>query len=195
MAKGKKRLGKHAVGDVLLKYIHPSAWVRQHFINPTSQQRLQGCLVTSEEQRIVGQKQQECVVFTHPDHPNQTLYAVKRWFKVTMEGPEDLLFSTNTPGRHTANVNGVELPPEVLKDPINIDAETTQNLAGILEIDDDNEPAPENIPTNNDSDNNVQYDGWTHDGTCFRKKTDAVQQKARLILPVVVDKPTVMQLF
>ena len=76
------------------------------------------------------------------------LHAVKRYFCVTKEG--DLGWFYDDPGTGCA---GEEAPaqvplPAVVDDSINRqskEANTIKALHGVIDIDDDNEPAPENV--------------------------------------------------
>ena len=46
---------------------------------------------------------------------------------------------------------------------------TIEALQGIVEIDDDNETAEENVPATMATTNRILSTEWVHDGFCFRK--------------------------
>ena len=49
------------------------------------------------ENKLVDKKQQDVYTFSSSDYPNSVLYAVKRWVKVTKEGPEESFFALPEP--------------------------------------------------------------------------------------------------
>ena len=56
-------------------------------------------------------------------------------------------------------------------------------LSVVVEIDDDNEPAPENVPSPQDDasqHNSILSGDWGHDRICFRRQLNVPNQKARL---------------
>ena len=56
-------------------------------------------------------------------------------------------------------------------------------LLGIVDVDDDNEPAPENIPTTSTSPN-ILSNEWGHSGICFCKQNSIANTPAKLVIPV-----------
>ena len=78
----------------------------------------------------------------------------------------------------------LEVLPEVLRRE-NIPFDDHATMAAVhefdLSVDDDNAPAPENIPHGDDDPNTVQFrPEWGHDGICFRRENGANNQRARL---------------
>ena len=59
-----------------------------------------------------------------------------------------------------------------------VDESHLQDLAGVVEIDDDNEPAPENVPQGEAEDNIFQP--WGHNNVCHQRMLGAQQTKASL---------------
>jgi hypothetical protein len=103
----------------------------------------------------VNKKEHNCIFLFHEDFPNQELYAIKRWVSVSQEGPAGQYFFDEPLVEGVETVveqdeeEGVEIPREInlvgLRN--NASAEDMALLrAEGFDIDDDNEPAPENIP-------------------------------------------------
>ncbi|KAL7571289.1 hypothetical protein ACA910_008942 [Epithemia clementina (nom. ined.)] len=61
-------------------------------------------------------------------------------------------------------------------------------------IDDDNQPAPENIPTDDDNNNNI-FTEWGHSGNCFRAMDGGQAVKPKLLNIPRELVPTLLQLF
>ena len=73
------------------------------------------------------------------------LYAIKRYWKVTEEGESDYFFNGMAGERETQEEIQVPLSEEVVQaaEDVNHQIEALHN---VVDIDDDNEPAPEDIP-------------------------------------------------
>ena len=56
------------------------------------------------------------------------------------------------------------------------------DLASVIGIDDDNQPAPENVPDGEGAGTQVEqmYGPWGHPGICYRRQLDVVNRNARL---------------
>ena len=59
----KVRAGIRALVEMLLKYVHPSALMREKYPNPMNGQPLENCLVIRREAKEVNRKQQTCLIF------------------------------------------------------------------------------------------------------------------------------------
>ena len=57
---------------------------------------------------------------------------------------------------------------------------TIEALRGVVDIDDDNEPAPKNVPATADTSNRVLSTEWGHDGFCFWKSQNFGSTHARI---------------
>ena len=91
----KPRMGKDARVEILARYLHPSQELRNKFINFEAEKAtlwLRGCKVIRQEQKIINRKQHLAIVVSHPDFTDVELYAVKRWFKITRQGPPEYFF-------------------------------------------------------------------------------------------------------
>ena len=159
MAPRKKTHGVGAVVSTLIKILNPSALIREKFPNPEHGQRLPGCMTVRQEVKKINRKDQLSLIVTHPDFKDaegnlQELHAVKKHFTIEVEGDSDLFFD----GQLAIQP---EQPPDTLL-PSAIDADLIGEnhggtadlltaLSGVVDVDDDNEPAPENIPTTSTS--------------------------------------------
>ncbi len=94
MPRTKKTMGIDAVFTVLIKFIHPSALIRDKYTNPQSGERLIDCSVTGKCTKVVSRRDQVVITFTHDNFEGE-LYAVKRYCRVEEEGPSDSFFSIN----------------------------------------------------------------------------------------------------
>ena len=88
------------------------------------------------------------------------------------EGDPDLFFDVS-PTTDNGEANEAQTPlPTAVDEAINVCSEevnTIKALQGIVEIDDDNELAEENVPTTMATTNRILSTEWGHDGFCFRK--------------------------
>ena len=135
-------------------------------------------LTQQQEFKNVNRKKQLCLVFRHDKFPNIELYCVKCWAVVTEEGPTP--FPEEDEGRmcddqykkeeNDTEKDGREIPADVrLGSQENID----MMMAEGFDVDDDNQPAPENVPDTNDTleNNDGLYPGqkWIDVNICERK--------------------------
>ena len=143
-----------------------------------------------------------CLVICHDDFKNADnfieLHAVVKNWKVEVEGDPDLCF--------TARVNpqveqaGEPTPlPQAVDELLNNQAtteETLEALRGVVDIDDDNDPAPENIPAPTDISSSSIFGEWGHEGVCFRKQqgNQNIRAKLNAALDPKADDPN-LQLF
>ena len=76
--------------------------------------------------------------------------------------------------------------PAAIDDLLSNEATTEQTieaLCAVVEIDDNNEPAPENVPTTATTSSSV-FGNWGHDGICFCKQQGNQDHCASLNVPV-----------
>ena len=114
------------------------------------------------------------------------LHALKRYWKVSEEGDTDLLF--DNPGD---NVESEETPPVTLPEAVDealngqsVENNTIEALRDIVDIDDDNEPALENVPQPTDNATRILSMEWGHSGLCFCHVNNLGPHRARLNFPV-----------
>ena len=68
-------------------------------------------------------------------------------------------------------------------------------LSGIVDIDDDNDPAPENVPTMTTA-RSVLSNTWGHAGICFHKQQSIGSTPAKFVIPVDMTRDDInLQLF
>ena len=202
MAPKKLSLGKDAVGSCLLKYLHPSHVIREHFDNRKTNQRLSELKVVGQEMRLVNRRQQMVVVTTHHslnrDRAPIKVYCAKRWFKVDVEGPKELFFGYYQETIQEEKEEEREMVPEIVERYQNLSRFATHqvlDLKGVMDIDDDNDPAPENIPTNTEPSTNTVFNEWGDNGVCQRKAVGAINVGATVKNMLRDAKPSALSLF
>jgi hypothetical protein len=136
----------------------------------------------------VSRKLQLCFVYRHEDFEGKSLHAVQRWSKVENEGADTQLFVTpdNTPeeekdeGAPEEEVR-TEIPAEILHSGNRAEDIANVRALGFI-VDDDNEPAPENIPparvNNNRQEPPERVWGWS--GIDHRKQANGLRSSARI---------------
>ena len=150
-------------------------------------------------------------------------WTIQRFVKVVSEGNEEDLFDVpvvataqeqaqrpsneNTDGNNNTNNNNdaeqQDMPDELHRI---VDATTTSgttvqgddlaivaNLVDGNMIDNDNAPAPENIPTPNENTDGI-FGEWEHSGSCFRAMAGERRLKARISYPPHI-RPSLFNLF
>ena len=182
----------HGVGamvSALICFIHPSEHIRRMFPNPFAGQRLSDCKTVRQEMKKVSRKDQRVIVVHHEDFKMEEgnfidLYAVKHYWKVNKGGDEALWFDVAP-----TNVGG-EQGDEMLPLPAAVDnyingerVNIIEALQEVVEIDDDNEPAPENVPRNSDNNTGV-FGEWGHTGFCHRRIQNMPNNPAKLIFGI-----------
>lgn len=191
----KKRLGIGAICTVLKRMLHPSQQIDNKYPNKQFHDRLNDLLVIGKENRRVNGKEQQVILFRHSDFADDdtVLYCMPRFAKVVTEGPECQLFNPLEAGGATGNRDGAGLEEGEEEEPLEIPAIDPYNLladeiARLLndgyDVDDDNAPAPENIPTANDY-TNIQYDAWGSRMICNR-----MMEGHRFERPKLMRQPT-----
>ena len=164
------------IGDVcsvMLKFLHPSRLISDRYPNQDHRERLDNLLVTGEEIKQIRGQNRNCITFRHADFENVILYCSVSYAKVTTHAP--------TPERMPAEVARVEeavLEEELLQA---MPRTTGDAAADIIQlraegygVDDDNDPAPENVPNPNDQARSTEvYSNWGErlPGHCNRRAT------------------------
>ena len=188
------RLGRLGVGakvSCLSRFIHPSHEIREKYPNPVSGHRLEGCTTIRQEVKKVSRRDQLCIIVHHDGFKTAEgdyieLHAVKRYWKVSEEGDTDLLF--DDPGDNVESEETLLVPlPEAVDEALNgqsVENNTIEALRDIVDIDDDNEPAPENVPQPTDNTTRIVSAEWGHYGLCFHRVNNLGPHHARLNFPV-----------
>ena len=172
--------------EPLFQHYHGSSIHQEQVSKPNSRSSVGGFFTLRQEVKKVNHKDQLCLVVRHDDYKNADdfieLHAVVKHWKVEVEGDSDLCF--------TARVNpqveqeGEPTPlPQAVDELLNNQAtteETLEALRGVVDIDDDNDPAPENIPAPTDISSSSIFGEWGHEGVCFRKQQGNQNIRAKL---------------
>ena len=147
----------HGVGAIvlaLLRFIHPSEHIRNKFPNVVQGQQLENCATICQEVKKVSRKEQLVLVvhhenFKNPDDSYIQLHGIKQYWKVSQECHPDYFFDAIATTDENANSQEETLMPEAISEHINGNSHTTETIQALcdeVDVDDDNEPAPENIP-------------------------------------------------
>ena len=171
--------------------------------NPVNGQRLDGCIAVHQELKIINRKDQLSLIVRHANFVNNDdepvlLHGLKKHFKIDKEGDPDLFFDAVATSEDTEVATATIAPlPQAIDEEVLVsgcnDGEANDllnALSGVVEIDDDNEPALENIPSPQDDasqHNSILSGDWGHDGICFRQQLSVPNQKARLHFDLDVD--------
>ena len=151
--------GAGAICEVLLRYLHSRPVVSTKYPNASFNQCLGGLLCIREEMKTVNNKQVMCFVFRHDDFEGVKLHCVWRWSKVTTEGDPEHFFRSSTQVAASNEEEGATEHEVLTLEEFEYDV---QHLcAEGYDVDDDNEPASENMPTNkNEPGAEAQYSKW-----------------------------------
>ena len=156
--------GREVVVSCLISRIHPSALMRAKYPNAEPQMRLSNAVVGRKQVKTISWRDQMEIIFIHDDFKEDEmmmeLYAVECFVKVEQEGP-NFFFEAVGVG-DDANTVGDPTAQEILSD----DHDEVHG-AGV-EVDDDNLPTPENIPTPNEEVQSVTGD-WGINRQCYRR--------------------------
>ena len=204
MSPHKKTHGKGGTVSCLIKFLLPSQLIRNKFPNPTNGQGLEGCITVCQEVKQINRKDQLSIVIHHGDFKEadeemfQELYAVKKHFTIQAEGDPDFFFNLPVVSDVQEEPHELLLPPVVDDELMGENHGGQQNLisalTGILGIDDDNKPVPENVP--GDPVPSVLSMAWGHYGFCYRKSNNLADTPARLVSNVDTTRDNVnLQLF
>lgn len=175
------RPGIGAECSAMIKFLHPSKRISEAMTNCPPTYRLVGLLAIKKETRKVNHRDQSCIVFRHDKFPNEELYCAARFCRVLKEGNEKDFFSLDDRAVAVVDetvpaVTQVEVPREELPPGHEHFRGTAEDIAIMkdlgFDVDDDNQPAPENIPTLQEREvpNELYGDqSWGWDGFCERR--------------------------
>ena len=161
-----KRL-HHGVGakiSVYKKFLHPRALVMAKYPNASKTDVLHGLLAVRQEDKTVSKKQQACIIMRHDDFDDgHLLHAVTRYCKVVEEGAREHFFkNTSQDGMEGGGPVAVEGDEnQAMEIPTNMTDDSASNFRALgFCVDDDSDPAPENIPSPSDKPNECTYKEW-----------------------------------
>ena len=166
MPNGRLHNGIGAKCSVLKRFLHSCPIIDAKYPNATQNERLDSLLVIRREIKRVKNREQWCIIFRHDDFENLEIYCTERYCKVTEQGPaasffqQDAAVPPTAPGEETV----VEEAPTALPTITHKRGEDIANMRRLnFDVDDDNKPAPENVPTattNEGSNDNTMYKEW-----------------------------------
>ena len=155
--------GIGAIGSAMARFFHPIKPIREKWPHD-EKRRLTGVLVTGETTRRIGNKDQKCYKVCIAEIDDGTEFFISKYnFKVEEAPPTPFASKTTQPNT-----------PPPIPTPTNVDTERTSvrnvvtNIEGRMRVetteditelrhqgimvDDDNEPAPENVPALGEAD-------------------------------------------
>ena len=170
---------------MITRFLHPRPLVAGKYPNAHHQHRTDGLLVVKRELKKVNHKDKMCVHFRSEDFDdNQLLHCVERYAKVVTEGGTADFFALDMSAEEEEEtrvvvVGGdVEVDDEVVVN-VPVPELTDDKNEDIVRlraegygVDDDNEPAPENIPTRvpaTERDFDATWEEWNARNVCNRR--------------------------
>lgn len=158
-------LGKGATCSAHYNRLHPAPLVKAKYPNARKQDLLTGLVCQRKELKIVNRREQEVAVFLHEDFTSE-LHVVLKFVRVDQEGEA---FPTE-PQPPSEEESGRELPEELCRG--NREDIHLYRAAG-FDVDDDSDPAPENIPDPDTTINTgpmlINGQEWRKEGLCRRR--------------------------
>ena len=140
---------------------------------------------SQKNSKVVHRKKNVVIIVHHEDFKtingdHEDLYTLPRWFKITEEGPSDEFFSdsSSTNGAIPTNSGNATSKkdfkaPTIVQDIDKMGRVIKSSLANLgcqIQIDHDNSPATENLPSSVRGEDNGTNDafssGWGHDEIC-----------------------------
>ena len=194
-------MGGGATLSCLSKFVHPSAHIRNRYPNPVNGHRLDGLVVLRKESKTIRRKPQMAIVCSHPDFVDVEgnpieLYAVEKHFTITKEGPTELFFDIdeNVKEKKLAeDAEGVPVPPRLAE--MIARREDVTELRAFVDVDDDNEPCPENVPSPNETPTSNVFSTWGDVHVCYRKMSGGTNVAPSLKCFSRDARPMILQVF
>ena len=178
MPRTSHRGGIGAVGSTMARFFHPSKPIRDRWPH-NKKRRLTDVLVTGEATRRIGKKDQKCYKVRIAEINDGTeFFVAKHNFKV-----EQVLatpFESKTPQPPAPPIPNLVLDAErssIRNVVANIEGrmciETREDIAELqhqgIEVDDENKPAPKNVPTPNEAAPPPGGGRWEKPTVCSRR--------------------------
>ena len=203
MAPPKMTMGKGAVVSVLSSKLHPSEHIRRMFPNMEKNHRVENLVVLQQKVKKINRRDQLALVMTHNDFKLDgkfiELHASRKFCVLKKEGDKDYFFD-DVPVGQNLEPNPLEDNPREIQDVIEcshlgpLDQDDVDVARNFIEIDDDNNPAPENVPQAGETLPENIFGEWGHQGMCFRHMT-GTQNRNPTISFLQNVRPTLLQLF
>ncbi len=150
MARGKKRIGVGARCSVLIKRLHPQNLITQYHQNYSANERLHDVVVVRQSSITRRGNEFIAIFVSHPSFEGcDAIYVAKRFCVVKHEGNPDGFFDNDHVQETVAMDDDGNFVPEI--DPQVFSATNRAEDIALVrnqgyDVDDDNEPAPENVP-------------------------------------------------
>ena len=150
MARQKKRIGVGAHCSVLLKRLHPQNLVTQYHPNYSDNKRFHDVVVVRQSSITRRGNEFIGVFVSHPSFQgSDAIYVAKRYCVVKQEGNPDGFFDDDPAQNEVAMDDDGNFVPEI--DPQVFFASNRADDIALVrkqgyDVDDDNKPAPENVP-------------------------------------------------
>ena len=164
-------IGEGARCSVLVSNLRPSKEVSERIVNAVPRQRVEDLVAVRQGIITCGGKTYEAIYFTSKTFPGLEVYASKRFTVVKGEGRPDGIWATplTSEGAPAPTIDDAEreINPSIFQS-----RERVEDIARVreegFEVDDDNDPAPENIPVGAppavSTDGLYQGQSWGWDG-------------------------------
>ena len=126
------------------------------------------------------------------------LYTVKRYWKVHENGDPELRFDVAPTNDGGGEQEEEQSPlPAAVEEHLNGKTENTiEALQDVVDIDDDNQPAPENVPQASEGDTESIFGAWEYTGFCNHCIQNIPNHPAKLNFPLdKMEKDNFVQLF
>jgi len=173
--------------------MHPAKIVDEKYPNRTAHHKMENLIALREETKKVSQKEQQVFVFRHDDFPEQELHCVKRWCKVTEEGPEEhiwerlrqsfaraMLSESQAAGKEGRDEEAHDIGEDIFRMGNRAEDIAMVRAAGFV-VDDDNDPLPENVPPPRDQPQRGRHQSWGWSGLDERKNIGAQNVRPSIV--------------
>jgi hypothetical protein len=189
MPRRKKQAGTGALVSCKTRFLHPSALFRADGPTTFAHETINLVMVGIAEKNV-RRKVQNCYILHHDKFKNddgsfKEIYAVCRNCRIEQEGPAEGFFVDEVEAvvAEDATVVDADVHPVFGADVVEF--RQGDDIAVLLrhgiDVDDDNEPAPENVVIIADNNNNdVTYEEWGFRGLCERRKEQFFKTEAKL---------------
>jgi hypothetical protein len=179
MPRRKKQAGTGALVSCKTRFIHPSALFRAEGPTTFAHETINLVMVGIAEKNV-RRKVQNCYILHHDNFKNEDgsfkeLYAVCRNCRIEQEGPAEGFFVDEVEAVVVEDASVVDADVQPVFGADVIEFRQGDNIAVLLrhgiDVDDDNQPAPENVVDIADNNNNdLTYEEWGFPGICERRK-------------------------
>jgi hypothetical protein len=177
MPRRTKRIRNGASASCFVPFLHPSALIRAKYINDYKDARISDLNVLGREVKTVSRKPTDCALVQHNEFPGQILHVALKKLHADQEGPESEFWNNDNEGEwgqaHEAQQAQQDEEENVMQEAVarhgvNLEEGSIAALhAQGIEVDDDYEPAPENVPAPKEGQVEIFSSSWGFEGTDF----------------------------